>query len=76
MRDAGDDLLLVILDGVEDPQNVALYYGPLSVRRERVVIPEIMSGRSTDSAAKASAGALEIVKVAKVSNLSVVSSKS
>jgi 23S rRNA (guanosine2251-2'-O)-methyltransferase len=65
-----DDLLLVILDGVEDPQNLgAVLRSVECAGASGVVIPERRAVGLTDAAAKSSAGAIEYVKVAKVPNL-------
>ena len=67
----GRDPLIVILDGLEDPHNLgAILRSCDCVGATGVVIPKNRSVSLTESAAKASAGAAEYVKVAKVTNLS------
>jgi 23S rRNA (guanosine2251-2'-O)-methyltransferase len=70
LSNAGEELLLVVLDGVEDPQNLgAVLRSVEGAGASGVVIPERRAVGLTDAAAKASAGAIEYVKVAKVPNL-------
>ncbi len=67
---AGPDALLVIADGVEDPQNLgALLRVVECAGADGVIIPDRRAVGLTDSVAKASAGAVEFVKVAKTRNL-------
>jgi 23S rRNA (guanosine2251-2'-O)-methyltransferase len=67
---AGDDALIVVLDGVEDPQNLgAILRVAECAGADGVIIPERRAVGLTETVAKASAGAIEYVKVAKVSNL-------
>ena len=63
--------LLVLLDGVEDPQNLgAIVRTSLAAGVQGVVIPERRAAGLTDSVARASAGALAHLPVARVKNLS------
>ena len=63
--------LLVLLDGVEDPQNVgAVVRTTLAAGAQGVVIPERRAAGLTDAVARASAGALAHLPVARVKNLS------
>ena len=63
--------LLVLLDGVEDPQNLgAIVRTSLAAGAQGVVIPERRAAGLTDSVARASAGALAHLPVARVKNLS------
>jgi len=63
--------LLVLLDGVEDPQNLgAIVRTSLAAGAQGVVIPERRAAGLTDAVARASAGALAHLPVARVKNLS------
>jgi len=63
--------LLAVLDGVEDPRNLgAILRTCEAAGADGVVLPERHSAGLSDTVARASAGALEYVKVAKVGNLS------
>jgi 23S rRNA (guanosine2251-2'-O)-methyltransferase len=63
--------LLVLLDGVEDPQNLgAIVRTALAAGAQGVVIPERRAAGLTDTVARASAGALAHLPVARVTNLS------
>jgi 23S rRNA (guanosine2251-2'-O)-methyltransferase len=62
--------LIVILDGVEDPRNLgAVLRSAECAGADGVVIPDRRAAGLTDTVAKASAGAIEYVKVAKTTNL-------
>jgi len=62
--------LIVLLDGVEDPHNLgAIIRTALAAGAHGVVIPERRAAGLTDSVARASAGALAYLPVAKVTNL-------
>lgn len=62
--------LIVLLDGVEDPHNLgAIVRTSLAAGAHGVVIPERRAARLTDTVARASAGALSHLPVAKVTNL-------
>lgn len=62
--------LLVVLDGVEDPRNLgAILRSVEGAGADGVIIPERRAVGLTETVAKASAGATEHVKVAKVTNL-------
>jgi 23S rRNA (guanosine2251-2'-O)-methyltransferase len=66
----GQKGLIVLLDGVEDPHNLgAIIRTALASGAHGVVIPERRSAGLTDTVARASAGALEHLPVAKVTNL-------
>lgn len=70
-RGRGEDPLLLVLDGVEDPRNLgSLLRTCEAVGAHGVIIPERRSAGLTSVVAKASAGAIEHVKVARVTNLS------
>ncbi len=67
---ASDNPLLLILDGVEDPRNFgAILRVAECTGVDGVLIPERRAVGLTDTVAKSSAGAIELVKVAKSSNL-------
>jgi 23S rRNA (guanosine2251-2'-O)-methyltransferase len=67
---AGDDALLLVLDGVEDPRNLgAIIRTAECAGVGGIFIPERRAVGLTDTAAKSSAGATEYVKVAKTPNL-------
>ncbi len=63
--------LLVLLDGVEDPQNLgAIIRTALAAGASGVIIPERRSAGLTEAASRASAGAVAHLPVARVTNLS------
>jgi 23S rRNA (guanosine2251-2'-O)-methyltransferase len=67
---AAEDALVVCLDEVQDPHNLgAVCRVAESAGASGVVIPERRSAEVTSAAAKASAGAVEHVRVARVGNL-------
>lgn len=67
---AGDDALVVALDEVQDPRNLgAVVRVADGVGASGVVIPERRSAEVTPVVAKASAGAVEHVPIARVRNL-------
>jgi len=62
--------VLVLLDGVEDPHNVgAIVRTALAAGADGLVIPERRAAGLTETVARASAGALEHLRVARVTNL-------
>ena len=66
----GEKGLVVLLDGVEDPHNLgAVIRTALAAGAHGVVIPERRAAGLTDTVARASAGALAHLPVAKVTNL-------
>ena len=68
--DKGEDPLIVILDGLEDPHNLgAVLRSADGSGAHGVIIPSRRAVALTETVAKASAGAIEYVPVAKVSNL-------
>lgn len=68
--DHGAKGLIVLLDGVEDPHNLgAIIRTALAAGAHGVVIPERRAAGLTDAVARASAGALAHLAVAKVTNL-------
>jgi 23S rRNA (guanosine2251-2'-O)-methyltransferase len=69
-RDAKAAPLLVLLDGIEDPQNLgAIIRSAHALGAHGVVIPRDRAAAVTPAAAKASAGAVEHCPVARVTNL-------
>jgi 23S rRNA (guanosine2251-2'-O)-methyltransferase len=67
---AAEPALLVALDGVEDPRNLgAILRSAYLLGAHGVIIPEHRAAAVTAAAAKASAGASELVAVAQVGNL-------
>ena len=68
--DKGEDPLIVVLDGLEDPHNLgAVLRSADGSGAHGVIIPSRRAVALTETVAKASAGAIEYVPVAKVSNL-------
>jgi 23S rRNA (guanosine2251-2'-O)-methyltransferase len=66
----GQPGLVVLLDGVEDPHNLgAIIRTALAAGAHGVVIPERRAAGLTDTVARASAGALAHLPIAKVTNL-------
>lgn len=66
----GEDPLIVILDGLEDPHNLgAVLRSCDGVGAHGVIIPARRAVGLTETVAKASAGAIEYIPVAKVTNL-------
>jgi len=65
--------LILILDGVEDPRNLgAILRTAECAGTDGIIIPERRAVGLNDTVAKSSAGAIEFVKVAKVSNLNQI----
>jgi 23S rRNA (guanosine2251-2'-O)-methyltransferase len=70
-RQAGEPPLVVVLDGIEDPQNLgAIVRSAHALGAHGVVIAKDRAAGVTAAAAKASAGAVEHLPVARVTNLS------
>jgi len=66
----GEKGLIVLLDGVEDPHNLgAIIRTALAAGAHGVVVPERRAAGLTDTVARASAGAIAHLPVAKVTNL-------
>lgn len=66
----GEKPLLIILDGIEDPHNLgAIIRSADGAGAHGIIIPKRRSASVTETVAKSSAGAVEYVKIAKVSNL-------
>ncbi len=69
-REKGEDPFLILLDGITDPHNLgAIVRTAECVGAHGVIVPERRSVGLTPAAVKASAGAVEHVKVARVGNL-------
>lgn len=69
-EDRGEKPLIVIADGIEDPQNLgALIRAAECAGAHGIIIPKRRAVGLTDTVGKASAGAVEYVPVAKVTNL-------
>jgi 23S rRNA (guanosine2251-2'-O)-methyltransferase len=70
-RSRGESPLLVILDGVEDPQNLgAIARSAVALGAHGLVIPKDRAAGVTPAAVKASAGLLSRCPVARVVNVS------
>ena len=66
----GEDPFLIVLDGIEDPHNLGAIIRTADCSGAHgVIIPKRHSAGLTDTVAKASAGAIEYVPVAKVANI-------
>ena len=69
--DRGEKPFLILLDGITDPHNLgAILRTAECAGAHGVIVPQHRSAGLSPSAVKASAGAVEYVKVARVSNLS------
>ncbi len=69
-RDKGEDPFIIVLDGVTDPHNLgAIIRSAECAGAHGVIVPERRSVGLTPAAVKASAGAIEFLKVARVPNL-------
>jgi 23S rRNA (guanosine2251-2'-O)-methyltransferase len=70
LEQARTPVLLVVLDGVEDPRNLgAIVRTAEAAGADGVVLPERHSAGLSETVARASAGALEHVKVAQIGNV-------
>jgi 23S rRNA (guanosine2251-2'-O)-methyltransferase len=70
LAEKGSDCLLVLLDGIEDPQNVgAIVRTSLAAGATGLVLPERRAAGLTETVARVSAGALAHLPVARVKNL-------
>ncbi len=68
---AGQPALIVVLDGIQDPQNLgAIIRSAHALGAHGVVVPKDRAAGITGAVAKASAGAIEHCRVARVVNLS------
>lgn len=69
-KERGEDPFIIILDGLEDPHNLgAIMRSAEGAGAHGVIIPKRRSVGLTEVAAKASAGAVEYVPVARVTNI-------
>ena len=69
-KERNEDPFLILLDGVTDPHNLgAIIRSAECVGAHGVIVPERRSVGLTPAAVKASAGAVEHMKVARVTNL-------
>ena len=67
---AGEDALLLLLDGIEDPRNLgAILRTAECAGVHGVFLPERRAVGLTDTVAKSAAGATEHIRIAKVANL-------
>ena len=72
-RERGEELFLIILDGVTDPHNLGSVLRVAEcVGAHGVIIPERRSATVNDTVVKVSAGAIAHVKVARVNNVNDV----
>jgi len=70
LETARDPALLVVLDGVEDPRNLgAVLRTAEAAGADGIVLPERHSAGLSETVGRASAGALEHARVARVGNL-------
>ena len=70
-RNRGEDPFLILLDGVTDPHNLgAIIRTAECAGAHGIIVPQHHSVGLSPAAVKASAGAVEYVKVARVTNLS------
>ena len=70
-EERGEKPFLIVLDGVTDPQNLgAIIRTAACVGAHGVIVPQRRAVGLTPSAVKASAGAIEKIKLARVTNLS------
>ncbi len=71
-RECGESPLVVICDGVEDPHNLgAIIRSAECLGAHGVIIPKRRAALLTGTVSKASAGALEHMRIAKVTNLAM-----
>jgi 23S rRNA (guanosine2251-2'-O)-methyltransferase len=69
-RESGENGLLLVLDGVQDPHNLgALIRSAACAGAHGVIIPKDRAARITPAVEKASAGAVETIPVAQVVNI-------
>jgi 23S rRNA (guanosine2251-2'-O)-methyltransferase len=71
LREAHDPGLVVVLDGVEDPRNLgAILRSAEAAGADGVLLPDRHNAGLSETVSRASAGALEHVKVARIGNVS------
>lgn len=69
-KDRGEELLLIVLDGVEDPHNLgSILRVAECAGAHGIVIPKHRAVSVNETVAKVSAGAMSHVKVARVTNI-------
>lgn len=69
-KEAGEDPFIVLLDGVQDPHNLgAIARSALALGAHGLVIPKNRAAGASPGALKSSAGALEVLPLAQVTNL-------
>ena len=69
-KERGEDPFLILLDGITDPHNLgAIIRSAECAGAHGVIVPQHRSVGLTPAAVKASAGAIEYMKVARVTNL-------
>jgi 23S rRNA (guanosine2251-2'-O)-methyltransferase len=69
-RDRGEPPLLIVLDGIEDPQNLgAIVRSAHALGAHGVIVPKDRAAGVTAAVAKASAGAVEHCPIARVTNV-------
>ena len=69
-RERGESPFLILLDGIEDPHNLgSILRSAECAGVHGVILPKRRSASVTAAACKASAGAVEYIKVARVANL-------
>jgi 23S rRNA (guanosine2251-2'-O)-methyltransferase len=69
-KSRGEDPFVILLDGIEDPHNLgAIMRTADGAGAHGIIIPKRRAAGITDVVAKASAGAVEYVAVARVSNI-------
>ncbi len=69
-QEKGEDPFLILLDGITDPHNLgAIIRSAECVGAHGVIIPERRAAGLTPTAAKAAAGALNHMKIARVTNI-------
>jgi 23S rRNA (guanosine2251-2'-O)-methyltransferase len=70
LAQARDPALLLVLDGVEDPRNLgAILRTAETAGADGVLVPERRSASLSETVARASAGALEHVRVGRITNV-------
>ena len=69
-RERGEDPFVIILDGITDPHNLgAIVRSAECAGAHGVIVPERRAAGLTPAAAKAAAGAMSYMKIARVKNL-------
>ena len=74
LKDLTDLKVIILLDSVEDPQNLgSIIRSAYALAQAGIIIPENRSAHITPSVVKASAGATEHTRIARVTNLRMAS---